>query len=167
MPVDCDFCGVAAVGRCARCSRAFCLSHKALSYVDLCMEDVPKPYTRPVNFETLETLGATAREEAPKWFAAGIAPQPRVGVRVQSRRTLFGSKSTMEPVGLDPAWPVGNFTFRDERTDTHVDLEAGVTAGGDVVPMDGRDQVRLRDNALTFQAVRTALTAISARAQRR
>lgn len=151
-PVGCEVyrCGVTAIGRCAACSQAFCMSHQAWNGVatrDLCAECAHTATAvalaeRQRREAEIAADGAKRKEvtearlsDALSRLAGAEVPKYPRWVWDERRGPLGGTRHFRRQV--EEAWPIGFQTWRDCRGEFDSDwsLETGVTATGRVVPL--------------------------------
>lgn len=102
-------CGVSAIGRCSYCGDAFCISHAASGYRDVCFACARRPEELRARLQA-QVLEAVSERMAEVWQAidaSGVSP-PQIRKRTNWRkkgilRTTYGQ--TVEVVDTS-AWPV-------------------------------------------------------------
>ncbi|MEU4237706.1 hypothetical protein [Actinoplanes sp. NPDC026619] len=133
-------CEVEAVGRCAECGYAFCASHSSAQFTDLCAKCVAD---RAAASQRSRADAERAIDEAPARIAAAAAILARSSIAPERRSYKWEEKRLLRTAtvehALEPAWPVGTFTWAQpetQRQGPRSDLRTGVTRSGKIVPMD-------------------------------
>lgn len=149
-PVGSGQCGVTALGRCARCARAFCSSHRAYSIsgaavIDECTACRSELKAAGAERTRLALMPYTEAEQRAKAALASLQADGAPGQAVRRRRN--GSRQTLlgrrpEYVEDEPAWPVGRLTVEVGEGGDDKLAECGVLRDGRVVTMDPLEEGR-------------------------
>lgn len=144
------WCGVLAVGRCVDCSRAFCASDQAQDWqnrpiTNLCppcqaartsAEAQSRAAREQARADALSAAYERIRLAARRLAASGPSATPRRQLDGY-KKVRFGRYKTLYRE-LEPAWPVGTYTWTAVETQWHgdrVEEPTGVTRHGDIVQM--------------------------------
>ena len=141
-------CQIAAVGRCSTCGHAFCDTHRARSltgaaYTDFCAScSAAREAEKQDRLRREAEVRSWERERIKECLAmlerAGVHPRERFATKIEYKS--FG-RTARKAVPLDPAWPVGDLSWKYSETSRRgetVEREpTGVTRDLNLVLMDG------------------------------
>lgn len=165
MAAECqvDDCGVLAIGRCARCGRAMCTSHRAhegdagpiVNQCSPCWHELRAPFF-PAEGDPDHPVVRMQREQrareqiktiARQLAEAGCQPGPPADEGGRPARGLLARlRQPREPASKPPGWPVGTCSWEtpdDQSTDARNGSEywtfapAFVTASGELMMQGG------------------------------
>jgi hypothetical protein len=146
MPIRAGMCGVAAIGRCSRCSRAACLGHLSgyHSLCQACRDEEHAAYIKQLTENAAPYVSAVA--QAIKRRLAAVQALNDLGapglvtrrMRVGYDRRRFG-RDTDHYETYESAWPVGECVWiylgNGYQSLDKVSYPSGVTPNNHLVPM--------------------------------